>query len=774
KGINFFGMGFCSPFTPCDQYIPVRNLDDEPLDDVKIVELQKSLFSGSWGSHYAVVDKDGNEVPGSSASKSSEHYLDLPMDFGLGIKNGSITYDAGDDYPSYDPNQDYYQMHKETTFSMSIAELNNLLFLGSYTDSEGRHYNLELEACEEAVNPPQSYVTGPFDAWDTEHDNVLYPPNDRNISTKVVNKPFRISLASLNRTNDGYETKNGVGSNIEVAVYSMDAPTVSISTSILFDANTTAHIAYSEELTINRATKHAMLAFNICSTFEDNTYTMYPNNQCTTTSPDCNSTTATPTWHICPATDPFAVRPNVFNISAPASRDLELLTASKDENLTLVAQMYGSSSPSYDYNITTAKDDLIISKTTYDRDNNVVTLEGSLTYALSDFDIEDGRAINGAGINFSDVGKVKIRIIDDTWSNIDSVDPLAPADCTETGRWICGEVNATFIPDHFTFSNTKIYNSNNDNFTYLSNDLNESAKLGFTLTAQGDDGQPTKNFTQGSWENPVDINYSVVQINSTNANKDEIDTTGNLGFASGALTIPWNETNSTKILRFNYPRTVNTAVNPVMLDGLTEVTIQATSRYTALISGATKDIVGAGVADKNATFVYGRTNAPRQRFMAPVGATAGNPAVDLIFFEVYCSSCTRELLPNGTDSNTSDDPRWFINTKHSSTAHGQVFDIIQKTTGTTYVSATNGNIVGNGISDTDLVYGGGRNYPYKATMDANASSWLIYDKYNVNSERNEFEVEFDGGSGAWVGKKEATPSSTQRDGADKTNRRSMW
>ena len=89
----------------------------------------------------------------------------------------------------------------------------------------------------------------------------------------------------------------------------------------------------------------------------------------------------------------------------------------------------------------------------------------------------------------------------------------------------------------------------------------------------------------------------------------------------------------------------------------------------------------------------------------------------------------------------------------------------------TEVSATPTS--GNHLDSTNLVYNASKGYPYKTTMENNASRWLIYNKYDANDTRNEFEVEFDKRGSSWAGKNE-TNTTTGANATVKTNRRSMW
>jgi len=97
NGLNFFGIiHFCSWLFPCDMNVPVKNFDNNPLDDVTIVELHKTLADFGWGDDYSVLDKDGKEVPNTSADKVSRFSIELPMGFNIRIKDKAIIYNAGD------------------------------------------------------------------------------------------------------------------------------------------------------------------------------------------------------------------------------------------------------------------------------------------------------------------------------------------------------------------------------------------------------------------------------------------------------------------------------------------------------------------------------------------------------------------------------------------------------------------------------------------------------------------------------------------------------
>ncbi|MBU1659354.1 hypothetical protein KKG72_09925 [bacterium] len=609
------------------------------------------------------------------------------------------------------------------------------------------------------------YITGSLDAWDTVLDTTPVPPSIRTISTKIVNKPFNLSLASLNSTNDAYATKAGIG-NIDVAIYPNGLLTP-ISNTITFDASTVDHIPSSSDFTVTSAVSDAVVGFKICATYEydaaenDTIYRLYSSTSClSATIEACDTqTNGTPSWHICSASDHFAIRPDRFVITAPAGENINFLKSGVNYNFPLTAARFGDTTPSSGYTVSTANTVLNLLKTAmYQPDGVTVdnTLLGAPAFG-TDFNITNGDAVNGANINFSDVGKVTLQMQDTTWTNIDIGD--TPADCTASGRYVCGSVDATFIPDHFTLTNVHLNNHNTNTFTYLSNDLAMSAHLDVTIEAQNALNNKTSNFKTLSWENPVNVSIAVATAGTPTLIKDEIDEGINLNFTAGALTIPWNTADASKMLRFNFQRTLINPVNPFRVNGA-DVILTASSIYGALVITS-----AATPADLSATFIHGRTNAPRQTFV-------GNSGNALLYYEAFCNGvgCDKTLLPNGATSAYNNDSRWFTNTLHT---------VISGTAGNVNQTKSRTDVTGTDTSgghpdSTTVTYEvGEEEYPYKTTMQNFPSTWLLYNKYNAGATANEFEVEFHNAAGSWAGAHE-TNTTTVEGGSTITNRRSMW
>lgn len=485
------------------------------------------------------------------------------------------------------------------------------------------------------------------------------------------------------------------------------------------------------------------------------------------------------------SSDPFAIRPEKFILKKPAGQVLTTLTSGRDFFFPITATLDGVTTAAMGYTITNALANfptLDADKVTYLSTGAPGTLNGTLVISPMNFSFTNGVS-TGMPVSFDDVGQVEINLKDKIWAKIDASDGT-PQDCTTNGAYICGKITPTYIPDHFTFVTPTIRNnngtSNAGDFTYIANSI-PANPIPFTMAGRIDTKIEARNSKEGittnfdqaptMYENPIDMSV-VIAGTPLAANVTSIAAAtlagAPLGFANGKYTVAWNSTDVNRMLRFNFPRQVNTVENPFQVLPA-NVTLTASSIYGA--TTVRQDVLsGSSISiGQSATFVYGRTHAPRQTFI-------GNMGTELIYFEVYCGSipgsiCDKTLLPNGTASTITDDPRWFVNANHTQ-LNGSVGAISGKFSAEVSVA---GAITGASVINIPLTYDGTRGYPYKTTMLNTPSTWLIYDQYNVanNKNTNEFEVKFINPNTNWAGKHE-TDTTTKNSASDKTNRRSMW
>ena len=215
---------------------------------------------------------------------------------------------------------------------------------------------------------------------------------------------------------------------------------------------------------------------------------------------------------------------------------------------------------------------------------------------------------------------------------------------------------------------------------------------------------------------------------------------------------PQNKGYAKVFLYYNFPRSVNQAINPIKVafDDF-NVTYNTQSTH-ALYADGSKNYVqnGAKTLNDAVVFLYAKAHAQDTTIQENSGDVN-------ITYEVYCggTGCDKTLLPDGNTSTFSDDPRWFINTKHTS-SYGSAGTIKQKRV-PRHVKVTS-NPTGNHPDKVGLEYDQKRGYPYRATMKMEPNDWLIYHKYNANADHNEFHVEFDSDNSGWIGSGETDNS----------------
>jgi len=421
-----------------------------------------------------------------------------------------------------------------------------------------------------------------------------------------------------------------------------------------------------------------------------------------------------------------------------------------------------------------------------------------------------------ASIKFSETGILDINISEkpgQEWALVDASDTPAsqryiqPSTIIYDYQDISKNSLMLFVP--YTLQTTAEYNSTTSKTWVYMNDINGSntssttpemgAYISYKIVAKNKGGNITHNYTKTCFPDTNEVNCPRVnglKLNTTfdlflnatinaSGNADlSLYTEDNNSVAVWALTknktlvignnnikewiapLQFTDGIGRAKVYLNIDREKNQALNPINLK-LVDIN---TSTSWMTNPGSPKNFTGQ-ILNTSKSFVYGRTNSPRHRFDT-------NPGTAFIYYETFCNgtdiknnTCVKSLLPNGVDSNSTDDPRWFVNKAHISMA-GSTGSVAQKSTPTTsnYADAT--TPTGVPVASTSVTYHGDV-YPYKTTMKNTPSKWLIYDKYKPDPQYNEFEVEFINGSSDWAGKHE-TNTTTTNVATDKTNRRTMW
>ncbi|WP_457745020.1 hypothetical protein [Sulfurimonas sp.] len=326
-------------------------------------------------------------------------------------------------------------------------------------------------------------------------------------------------------------------------------------------------------------------------------------------------------------------------------------------------------------------------------------------------------------------------------------------------------------------------------------DENMSYHLNGTIIAQGADNSVLNNFVDGCFAKPLsilinknnDVHATVAyryRLHTYDENNTQIRDTNANDFNTSNIPINFNTTDFTKsnngkintILNLNYSRNASIAHNPISFS-FVKYQLNCTHPLADCTFSAdlANDKTTKGIKDLNSSisikYYYGRAHAQRQRYF-------GNEGNASIYYEVYddlTNDGNKSLLQDRLNSKYTDDPRWFVNTAHQTARDGKVNSINQRgnTVGTGSVRPTLINTATPTLTHLKYYDAASKGYPYKTTMEINASNWLIYNKYNKNAKKNEFEVEFINSTGKWAGEHE-TDSTTKNNAADLTNRRLMW
>ena len=593
NGFSMFGLTLCTPFTPCVLDMPIKNTSDNNLDDVKVIETYKSSFGFAptflGFNTLDTVDKNGNHIGNGAHKENSADYSMFDL-FGLSLDNTAIIYDFGDNYPKYSNNKNYYKAYKKSTMSFSMSmnpeDLfnewdNNVVYLAEYVN-DGKLYNVKLQSCP--TEPAVSIINGDFGAWDVYRNET-----DQNISTKIVNKPFNLTLKFLS------DIDPSDSFNIEYYLFNAnnDKAITSLS-NFLISANKLKNASFN----INKAYQNVKVGFKVCADYALNQFNYKPLSDC---SEDCSSNSEEN--HICfryfESKDAFAIKPDRFKISSPSF-------VRADNNIS------SFSIQALDY-LDNATDE-------YNQTNSNLSIFASdvkscpvkpLDYELNFYD--------GIGkinyIKYPEVGELNVTVLDDKFAKIDE------DDTDYNDRIIKGNFNITIIPDHFNIDIKNVSNYKGQSFTYLSNDLNMSGELNATIIAVNKNEVATKNYTSNCYAKKVDINISHTS-NTHMENLNKIITQYSQNDKDNNISFQLDENNFTNgvltlNLKINFDRNVSNPTNPFTLT-LNDISITDENKTYGFsnVSGMIKFIYGkiltsdktSVLDDTNVTIIFEKYN----------------------------------------------------------------------------------------------------------------------------------------------------------------------
>ncbi len=400
--------------------------------------------------------------------------------------------------------------------------------------------------------------------------------------------------------------------------------------------------------------------------------------------------------------DHFAIRPDRFEFTAAG-----LMKAGEDYNITTYAKNYSSIVNTTDYN-QTVSNLTGVPKSWWNRDTNAqiatVNTQGTTTIAGA---WNFGNGTGSVPIRFSDVGKFTLDLNDTNWAAVDT-------DTALVDRTIHGEGNVTFIPWDFNISTASITNNKgiSPSFTYLSSDLNMSARIPMTVWAQNKQGSVTQNYANNMFDRNITIRPYVSSVAATARGLTPLtlgvaNADGN--FTTGSTSIAYNDA---LVGRFNFSRDPKVAVSPFDVNSSNGVgsDVNISIIDTDSVYGDKNQTL-----DGNATFVYGRIIPRDVRVFGAVPFTAN------AWYEVY-NAPNIAGIALGSSKNEA---MWYINTLHSDVTGSYDGDANVTYIGSTLQAPVLGGPVGSdGMEDYN--FNAIATIPFGAKAHIDTDSWLWY------------------------------------------------
>ncbi len=814
---NFYNGQFDFPRT-----MAIINDSDEELKNVKVVENEDlSGLSGKDACYYIVDEHkeyqdDKNikiDVSGTNIGAVCYGPSLLPPPFFCpgkacitDIGAGSIEINVTSDFGDYtNGGYDDYLAVQMFNISDQLFGGKNLKYFADYDDQQGRHYdNVELGYCENIpTNEDNSYTTGPFDAWDDAASTRGI--NDRNISTKIVNQDFNLTIASINAANNAVEVKEGI--DFKYQLYDMDTNT-SITAWQDYNASTGADGKKAIKLFQNITSTHkdVRVRFKFCA-YNNGAGLIVKNlSECDSTSSDYNASYELNTSTY--SSDAFAIRPYAFRVFG----ENQYKRAGEDFNLTIKAVDEGNNSLAsgtalnvigiQNYNESTAS--LNIVSQTYmpnatDINQMLTDVFGTSTSHTAaeintcpqagTFTVTPNNFINGesnVSMKFSETGILDVNVSEKPGSEfaiIDTDDTNNSQRYIKPATNINDESNITannillFTP--YFFVTTAEYNATNGkNWLYMSYDVHKSnttyttpkmaAYISYTIEAKNKQGNKVRNYTKTCFPDTDEVHAPRVNGLKLNTTFDlfldaDINSSAD---ANISLYTEDNANNAVWVLNknqtiFEHNNTLQEWISPLnFTNGIGKVKVYF--NIDRNISHALKPIKITLIDANTSTSWMNNPGSPKDfngtilnqsktfyygRVHAPDYSTQGDSIDAKIYYEVYCEDCNQTYLNSlNLGDESADSVFWYVNKNHTSTNDGNISGFV---TTSKINPITKINPINNGLEDDNITYNAGI-YPYKEKIEINASSWLIYNPYNPTATINDFSVEFLGGGG-WAG-----------------------
>ncbi len=653
--------------------------------------------------------------------------------FDLQISNGTAK--AGEDYVT--------TYTSKTSVTIPAGKLDKIIPItikGDIKPESDETFKITISNIKEAASAsPILISTGviinddfnTFTAYDT--DTTL---SYGEIKTKVVNKPFRLTLkavspsggAALNADDMNNTQVKIVDSSVcSLPVTSLDKSGF-IPFNILSGQNSTIH-----SFTVSKAMKSAKVQF-------------YWIDEKGHERSACSA-------------DEFAVRPDHFTLSiTPIAPDITL-KAAKPFNIKIEAKdPFGATVVSYtgtnqapyaiDFNDTKASSGCIV---------------GTLTPDPINVSFVNGVAmINNA--KYSEVGRVNFTVSDKkafTYASVDKSDHGITDAHLLIGHGSANNVNfgVSKVIINWILRNGDLLNG----YTYF-NDLNSSlpdadmaALLELNARTVNFDGQTVKNFSNICYATNIQMGISYTFQGDSSQNykliseyqdmnniyhPGVIPLSGNLsapggtfaGFAIDALF--FRDGVGIKRVKFNIDRKTEVAYDPVTFD---------ITNLNATLGGAITE-VHKDSASEQILFLYARAHISSQ-------SIAGNEAKVPVYYEVYCKNCNLNYYGLQNLQESKDSIYWYIlNYVPSELDFTPITGAVPVSMPKSDMHATHGLVTQH--TSNQKLYMRIDKTPSVSTVTYKPKPYLVYNPFNPLATTHKFTAKFSEAPNNWAGKGE--------------------